>query len=254
MKDPNLKTYNSKNVLKWYGRLDSIIPIEEYIFKTNEFVIKPGTLLDIGIGGGRTTRYLINKCKAYIGIDYSEGFINKLKGFYPEADLRLMDAGNLEAFEANTFDFVNFSFNGIDYVNLQDREKILEEIYRVLKPGGIFFFSTHNMLHPSFNKNPWGNKSDSSATRIKTFIKLMPFYGRHLINRTKETREKHYSIINDSAHNYGLMTFYTSPEFIQQQLGEHHFCNINLYSKKSRVSDAETLDDWIFVTCKKLLV
>jgi ubiquinone/menaquinone biosynthesis C-methylase UbiE len=249
--DNNLKIYTNKAVVNWYSNLHDIIDIEDAIFKNYASILSTGDVLDIGIGGGRTTKYLINKCKNYVGIDYSNQFTNVVKSSFPTADIRNLDARNLSVFDSNTFDFVNFSFNGIDYVNLKDREQILSEINRVLKPNGIFFFSTHNKSYVSFNEEPWNNKRNLVFTRVKDFIKLAPFYFRKMLNRKLEVYENEYSIINDSAHNYGLMTFYTTPNFLIEQLENKRFCNVEFFSKKTKVVDFRRLDDWIFCTCQK---
>jgi SAM-dependent methyltransferase len=51
----------------------------------------------------------------------------------------------MSRFADNSFDFILFSFNGIDYVNSSDRSIVFREIYRICKPDGIFCFSTHNI-------------------------------------------------------------------------------------------------------------
>lgn len=250
--DNNLKLYNNKSVVSWYKNLHEITFIEDTIFNSYTSILARGNVLDIGIGGGRTTRYLINKCKAYIGIDYSKQFTDAVKTNFSNTDIRQLDARDLSVFESDFFDFVNFSFNGIDYVNLIDREQILSEINRVLKPNGIFFFSTHNKSHVSFNKQPWNNQSISFFTKMKNFIKFSPFYFRKILNKNSEVYKNNYAIITDNAHNYRLRTFYTKPEFLIEQLEKEGFCNIELFSKNSKVENFELLDDWIFCTCKKL--
>ena len=250
--DNNLKLYNNKSVVNWYSNLQEIIDVEEFVFKSYASILSTGIVLDIGIGGGRTTKYLINKCKTYVGIDYSKQFTNVVKASFPAADIRNLDARNLADLDSNTFDYVNFSFNGIDYVNLKDREQIFLEINRVLKPNGVFFFSTHNKSHFSFNKQPWNDKSNLFFTRIKDFIKIAPFYLRKMLNKKREVNENEFSVINDSAHNYRLMTFYTKPAFLIEQLENNGYYNIELYSKKTKIQNFVQLDDWIFCTCKKL--
>ena len=44
----------------------------------------------------------------------------------------------------NSYDFVLFSYNGIDHLELPERERALSEMKRVLRPGGIMAFSSHN--------------------------------------------------------------------------------------------------------------
>jgi ubiquinone/menaquinone biosynthesis C-methylase UbiE len=63
---------------------------------------------------------------------------------FPVMDFRLCDARNLSMFSDNSFDVVFFSFNGIDYVGHAGRLAILAEVHRVLRPDGVFWFSTHN--------------------------------------------------------------------------------------------------------------
>lgn len=248
----NLNTYNSSSVVNWYAGLKDMTAVELRIFETQHDFLKQAALLDIGIGGGRTTRYLKDKCKTYTGIDYSHGFVTQVKKEFPEVTSLVMDARDLSAFKDQSFDFVNFSFNGIDYVNLEDRIKILSEIARVLKPNGLFFFSTHNKDHATFHVAPWLNTETGFFTNFKTFLKLSPFLLRKLKNKSREFLSRDYAIINDSAHNYRLFTFYTSVAFLKKQLSETKFDQPKLYSKTGKeVSDAE-LDDWIFVLTKKI--
>jgi ubiquinone/menaquinone biosynthesis C-methylase UbiE len=163
-----------------------------------------------------------------------------------------MDARDLSAFKDQSFDFVNFSFNGIDYVNLENREQALNEITRVLKPGGIFFFSTHNKSSESFNLQPWLDKRNSPLTRLKDFFKLLPFILRKIRNKKLEIITNDYAVINDSAHSYQLFTFYTTPDFLIKQLTKYSFTNIQFYDRSGKKVAAEKADDWIFVITKKM--
>src|ERR1044072_9250241 len=101
--DQNLEVYNSQQVVDWYTRLRHIIPVEEKIFHENKDLLK-GKVPDVGIGGGRTTAYLLEHCGSYTGIDYSENFVNSVKKVFPKADCRVMDARDLSAFGNNFFD------------------------------------------------------------------------------------------------------------------------------------------------------
>lgn len=251
MNQENLNVYSSGSVINWYRQLQVLLPVEEKIFRHYNGLLRKGHLLDIGIGGGRTTAYLLNKCGSYTGIDYSEGFVRTVSERFPQASCLVADARALSAFEAQSFDVVNFSFNGIDYVDLQGREKIISEISRVLKPGGLFFFSTHNKLHPGFRIAPWRTKSNSSFINIKTFIKLLPFLLRKARYKKKELIAEKYAIINDSAHNYSLMTFYTSPHFLREQLSHAGFEQISLMNTAGEQKEDPALDEWIFVTASR---
>jgi len=249
--DKNIESYNSAQVVNWYNNLHELLPVEKKVFELYSANLTNASLLDIGIGGGRTTLFLLSRCKEYTGIDYSEKFVELCKKKFPEANILKEDARDLSLFKTNEFDFVNFSFNGIDYVSLSDRIKIISEVQRILKPGGIFFFSSHNLKHSSFNKFPWQNGQDNLYTKFKTFVKLLPFVSRKFRHSKAELITRDYAIINDSAHNYSLLTFYSSPSFINQQLSDAGFGNINFYKKTGDKCSSENCDDWIFVTCEK---
>lgn len=137
----NLTVYNHPAVVEKYQK-ESLYGPEEIIF--NDFFIPRGKTLDIGCGAGRTTINLHKKGFAVTGIDFAENMIKQAKQNYPELDLELMDVTKLQ-FPSNTFDNILFSFNGLDYLYPKsNRLAALEEIYRALKPKGVFAFSSHN--------------------------------------------------------------------------------------------------------------
>lgn len=249
MNQYNLDTYKNSRVVDWYNRLEGLTPAEAAQFNTVD--LGTAVVLDIGIGGGRTTAALLAQCSRYTGIDYSESFVHSVRRKYPAADLRTVDARDLSAFSNASFDLVNFSFNGIDYVDLEGRNAIFAEVARVLKPGGQFFFSTHNRSHPGFNRPPWTAGHLHWTTRLKTFLKLLPWQLRHLRNKRQNIDHGTYAIINDSAHSYSLLTFYTSPQFLRDQLIAHGFSDLHFLNGNGHEVSDDKLDDWIIVTCRK---
>jgi SAM-dependent methyltransferase len=251
--DKNLRTYNANDVVSWYNDQAGLMRAETKVFERYQQLISEAHVLDIGIGGGRTTSYLIGNCRTYTGIDYSEQFVKSCRLKFPGADISQQDARDLSVMGDNTFEFVIFSFNGIDYADLEGRNSILGEVHRVLTSGGMFFFSTHNKDHHTFNRAPWLTKGNGLATNVKTLIKLSPFYFRRIRNRRMEVTNNDYAIINDFAHQYRLMTFYTAPAFLRKQLLSHQFDSIVFYNKAGDERKDEELDDWIFITCRKAL-
>jgi len=53
----------------------------------------------------------------YIGVDYSAEMIAACCQKFPDLVWQVADARNLEQFADNYFDFILFSFNGIDYIS-----------------------------------------------------------------------------------------------------------------------------------------
>jgi SAM-dependent methyltransferase len=117
--------------------------------------VRGQALLDIGVGGGRTVPFAKLLTDDYVAIDYIPEMIELCRRSYPGVDVRVGDARDLGTFEDNQFGMVMFSFNGIDAMDHEGRSRALREIHRVLRPGGLFLFSTHNKDGPVFGAPPW---------------------------------------------------------------------------------------------------
>ncbi len=141
--DPNISTYNRPEVAEYYAALDYLTPCEELLFDT---YLKPDmAILDIGVGGGRTTPYLSSVAGRYVGVDYASEMIARCRKKFPQLEFEVGDAADLSRFAASSFDAVVMAFNAIDYlVPDESRFRALREIGRVLKADGILIFSSHN--------------------------------------------------------------------------------------------------------------
>jgi len=111
-------------------------------FLKNDF--KKLNLLDIGSSTGIMTKLLSENFSKTIGIDIDEqGVKYSIENFENEhLSFKIDDAMNL-SFSSNTFDVINCSHI---YEHVPDSKKLMSEIYRVLKPGGVCFFAAGNKL------------------------------------------------------------------------------------------------------------
>lgn len=139
----NLSVFRAAETVAYYAGLNSLTPAEGLLFETH---LKPGfAVLDLGVGGGRTTYYLSGLASHYIGVDYSEEMIRACRVKYPALRFEVADAADLSRFANEFFDAVIFSFNGMDSLAPDEkRQQCLRECFRVLKQGGTFIFSRHN--------------------------------------------------------------------------------------------------------------
>jgi SAM-dependent methyltransferase len=155
MSAANLQIYNQPEVASQYAVLNYLTPCEQLLF---DLYIKPGAaVLDIGVGGGRTTPYLSSVASRYLGIDYASEMIRVCRRKYPNLEFIEAEASDLSFLASASFDALVIAFNGLDYV-IPDEKRALcfKECHRVLKTGGVFLFSSHNprsiFLRPAWNQ------------------------------------------------------------------------------------------------------
>ncbi|HEY4905391.1 MAG TPA: class I SAM-dependent methyltransferase [Candidatus Sulfotelmatobacter sp.] len=149
----NLPAYDA--AASYYASLDYLTPCERLLF--NSFIRPGSAVLDLGVGGGRTTRYLASRASAYVGVDYSAAMVKACREKFPQLEFRIADAADLSEFRDESFDAVVFAFNGIDYVFPSDgRRCCFQHIHRVLKRNGCVIFSSHNpraiLVRPHWNR------------------------------------------------------------------------------------------------------
>lgn len=142
--------YSNKNVANQYQMFTKEIGLwasEEFVF--NKFVQKQASVLDVGCGAGRTTFGLYKLGYTNIrGVDVSKRLIkmakSNAKDLKTPINFDVMDAMALK-FQSNSFDAVLFSYNGLMTIpKKENRQMAVNEISRVLKPGGMFIFTTHD--------------------------------------------------------------------------------------------------------------
>lgn len=112
------------------------------------FIDADASILDVGCGVGRVSHLLHEWGFDVTGIDVSEPLVKKARSLFPEIDFYVEDIRE-SSFDSETFDYVIFSFFGLDYILPKvERLKALREIHQLLKPAGILVYSSHNSWHP----------------------------------------------------------------------------------------------------------
>ncbi len=125
-----------------------------------------GNLLDIGCGEGRGVEHLSQYASSYTGIDKNLHAINKLKEQYPKHHFFNGNVPPLDLFEDNSFDTV-VTLHVLEHI--QDDVLYIDEIYRVLKPGGQLIVSTPN-IKMSLARNPW-HVREYTKEQLETLLK-----------------------------------------------------------------------------------
>lgn len=246
----NKSAYAADDVLGWYDQLDFILKPEAAILKKIDPAIRGKKLLDIGIGAGRTTKFLLEVSSDYTGIDYTPGITELAQKKFPAAKIMCLDAREMAVFEDELFDFVLFSFNAIDYMTHEDRVMALKEFYRVLKPGGWFMFSSHNRDYKYFDKFPW-QEGKFDAGHLKSCLYTFLHLPKHFRMRKHEVRTASYAIINDSAHGFTLLAYYIGHDEQVEQLTTAGFRDIEAYDMDGNRTAKDTRFPWIYYLARR---
>jgi ubiquinone/menaquinone biosynthesis C-methylase UbiE len=109
-------------------------------------------ILDIGFGRGELMLECAKQGIDIFGIDYSAAAYEIARALlknYPNARVQIADCRNLP-FTDNMFDRV-FSGDVIEHLNYNDAIKMLQEAFRILKPGGfLLIHTTPNIIFSKF--------------------------------------------------------------------------------------------------------
>ena len=183
-------------------------------------------MLDVGVGLGRTTKHFAPLAKEYVGIDYSNHTIRVCRAKYPNLRFEVADARDLSLFNDNYFDFVLFSFNGIDSVEHDDRLAILREIKRITVKGGYFCFSTLNL-------NAWRLKPPFRFSRKPRILYRSTY--NFLLNheawgsRNQIKLKPQHMMIYYTYKDFLLRNYFSTPSEQLRQLNEAGFVDSKAY-------------------------
>lgn len=228
MEKINRQTWSARLSLRDYRRASGYIdPGEERLFEMACARFRGGRFLDIGVGGGRTSKLLASNAGSYLGIDYTPEMIELARSNHPELDFQLMDARNMCVLDDRSRDLVVFSYNGIDSVDPAGRLAILREVNRVLAPGGVFVFSCFHRDWKGFHRaaeHASNLKPSKNPLRLglRLYRRMVAFLREHQ-RRRHEVRDGEHAILLHHAHYFGIMVYATTVAQLNRQLGDAGF-------------------------------
>jgi len=214
----NNKRWNySNNVIAHYCSAKHLQPGEATIRDLIDFN-QINNMIDIGVGGGRTTRYFSELVDSYLGVDVAEKFILHLQNEYKEnsrLSFRCADILTMQK-PAQTFDLVLFSHNGIDNLLIQsDWAQAVSKMFDLCSPGGYVCFSSHNNEH----------------------------------------QQEDFVILDGSrVVDVVFPQVYTRPKYVYQLLCQYKCSSIHVIDREGSIIDPQTLDSnsaWLYYMCKK---
>jgi ubiquinone/menaquinone biosynthesis C-methylase UbiE len=215
------------------------------------------SVLDVGVGAGRTAFTFAALAGSYLGIDYSQAMIARARERIGEdettrflhCDARTM-AGELNG---RRFDLVLFSYNGIDSVGHEDRLAILRQARALVAEDGRFFFSSHSLRNLPFR---------AERPRLRLHRPVRSAYDAvHAARRARHLRvanriaadagERGWVQISDDAHGFEGLWYYALPTVVVAQLAGAGFTVEAAYDAEGRPVDPEDpgTGPWLHYLC-----
>ena len=128
---------------------ERIVKLYRTVFERNLSQVQSKRLLDIGCGTGIYFKLLAEYADEILALDISEDMVAVAKDFCKQNQLNNIhpDVGSAVKipFDNQMFDTV-ISLDVLHHIEKLD--DVVDEVYRVLKPGGYFFVFEPNILNP----------------------------------------------------------------------------------------------------------
>jgi ubiquinone/menaquinone biosynthesis C-methylase UbiE len=125
-------------------------------------------VLEVGCGTGYGLAKIAPAARSTIGIDADEQNIESARRNAPEVDFRLGLAEKLDL--ANGCVDVVLALEMVYYV--QDRQGLLAEAHRVLRPGGTLLLTLPNGARPGFHPSPFSTSYPDYRSIVQELVEL----------------------------------------------------------------------------------
>jgi 2-polyprenyl-3-methyl-5-hydroxy-6-metoxy-1,4-benzoquinol methylase len=172
-----------------------------------------GDVLEVGCGEGRGLELILPRAKSFTGIDKIHEVVDRLKERYPQADFKQMVIPPFGGLEDESFDTI-LSFQVIEHI--KDDSKFLNEIHRVLKPGGKAMISTPN-IKMSLSRNPWHIReytAEQLGNLAKNIFSSVRMYGVSGNEKVMEYHERNRQSVENIMKWDVLNLQYRLPRFV----------------------------------------
>jgi SAM-dependent methyltransferase len=236
----NLHVYDDQRSVKYWSSYScELLAAEKALLHRIAGAIRGKALLDVGVGGGRTTPHLLELSGDYLGIDFSPGMVAACQQRFPAVTFRHGDAREMASFGRARFALVFFSFNGIDYVDHADRRKVYAAAFDVLARGGYFLFSAHNLRHNrerlakpwQLGLHDWRAARASLRDFARTLYHLVKQNVTYLRLHRGQVKGSGYAILLDRGQSFRNLTYFIDPAEQVRQLEEAGFVNISAHDR-----------------------
>jgi SAM-dependent methyltransferase len=219
--DVNARVWAAGNFVRHYeGRM--LRPPEVMLLVRHRPLFEQ-RVLELGVGAGRVSGYLVDLAQSFHGIDLSPRMVEYCRARYPAGTFEVRDLRNLDSFETASFDLVFAGYNLLDVLDDAERRRTLREVHRILAPEGVLAMSTHNRAAiPAIPSPGHIERADPLRTAYRALVAALSVYNHRRL-APLERNEERYAIVNDPAHGYRLLHYYIDRDEQERQFSEEDF-------------------------------
>lgn len=233
-----------------YERRD-LEPPERHLLRLLADRWADASMLDVGVGAGRTAYTFAALARRYVGVDVAPEMIAACRRALPESDgaeFLVGDVQRLSELFDERFDIVLFSFNGIDYLDPSGRSRALTQMRDLVAPDGYLMFSSHSLPHLPF-------RPERPSLRPRTWRRAARTALRALIGNRIDldaTRRRGWGLVRDGAHNWRSRFMYVEPAWQVAELERLGLEVIALYGVDGRelARAGAQGDPWVHYLCR----
>ncbi|MBU0458809.1 class I SAM-dependent methyltransferase [Patescibacteria group bacterium] len=145
-------------------------PHVDFTLKSYEYIkdIPNCRLLDIGCGDGRDSIFFAEKGIDVTAIDFAEEAIEQINADHSSINARVMDITEMK-FPDDSFDVV-YAHLTLHYFDDETTEKIIKNIYRMLKKDGYFFIKCKSVKDSLYGKGEKVGEDMYKSDHVRHFF------------------------------------------------------------------------------------
>jgi ubiquinone/menaquinone biosynthesis C-methylase UbiE len=220
---------------------------------------------DIGCADGYGTQYLADYTQSTIGVDYSETTLEVARKKHAAKTNLTFKAGSVPPLplQSESMDVVT-AFQFIEHIH--PRLEFIKEVYRVLKPGGVFLCSTPN-AKMSIARNPFHvheytfDEMKNEVGQVFTQFEIKGVQGNETVNKYYEDNarwaKKILRLDPLGIHKLIPASLLVAPynfltTLMRQDLKETNIATVSITTKDFFLTDKNLDQTWdIFVVAQK---
>lgn len=195
-------------------------PVEEVLIERYRADLQ-GPVLEIGTGAGRLSGRLLAAGAQLTGLDIAPAMVRFCRSAHPAGRFSVGDLTDLSRFADGTFRALLAGYNVLDVLAEGERLTALEGWRRVLAPGGLLIFSSHNLAYAPRILRPGRVVGASRHETLENLRRRRARIANHRRLAGAEQRHDGWALINDEAHDHALLHYYTTREHQARQLADH---------------------------------